>query len=102
MRKPPADKFRPIYGKDLDANAYADVISCLSVGNTAYVPLCADWGAKTIGYESASITSSLLGMRWAFRRGAARQWGNLTATYRSSNFGDSATIFSKQSTYSTP
>jgi hypothetical protein len=102
MLKANAAKFHTIYGKDLDANAYADVISCLSVGNTAYVPLCADWGAKTIGYESATMTSSLLGMRWAFMRGAARQWGNLTATYRSCNFGDSATIFSKQSTYSTP
>ncbi len=102
MLKANAAKFHTIYGKDLDANAYADVISCLSVGNTAFLPLCADWGAKTIGYESSAMTSSLLGMRWAFMRGTARQWNNRTATYRSCNFGDSATIFSKQSTYSTP
>ncbi len=102
MLKAHAEKFRTIYGKDLDANPYADVIGCLSVGNTAYVPLCADWGARTIGYESAAMTSSVLGMRWAFMRGAARQWGNLTATYRSCNFGDSATMFSKQGSYSSP
>lgn len=44
MLKANAQKFRTIYGKDLDANAYEDVISCLSVGNTCYLPLCADWG----------------------------------------------------------
>ena len=34
-----AAKYRQIYGKDLDTNAYADVIPCLSVGNIAYAPL---------------------------------------------------------------
>jgi hypothetical protein len=95
-------KFKTLYGKEIDPNAYADVISCLSVGNTAFLPLCSDWGARTIGYESAAMTSSMLSMRWAFMRGAARQWGTATATYRSCNFGDSATIFTNQSTYSTP
>lgn len=95
-------KFRSIYGKDLDKNAYEDIISCLSVGNTVYIPLTADWGAQTVGYESSAMTSSLLPMRWAFMRGAARQWGNLTATYRSCNFGDSATIFTNTGSYHTP
>ena len=97
-----AAKYRAVYGKNLDANPYQDVIACLSVGNIAYTPLCADWGARIIGYESASATSSVLPMRWAFMRGAARQHGIQTATYRSCNFGDSSTIFSNQSSFHTP
>ena len=38
-----AAKYRQVFGKDVDANAYADVISCLSVNNIAFAPLCADW-----------------------------------------------------------
>jgi hypothetical protein len=97
-----AAKYRDIYGKDLDRNPYADVIPCPSVGNLCWAPLCYDWGARTMGYESAAMSSSLLPMRMAFMRGAARQWGGLTATYRSCNFGDSATLFSKQQSYTSP
>jgi hypothetical protein len=96
------EKYRQVYGRDLDANPYQDVISCLSVGNIMGIPLTADWGARTIGYESAAATSSVLPMRWAFMRGAARQWGNLTATYRSCNFGDSSTIFSDTQSFHAP
>lgn len=96
------EKYRKVYGRDLDANPYADVIACLSVGNIMAIPLCADWGARTIGYESSAATSSVLPMRWAFMRGSARQWGNLTATYRSCNFGDASTIFSDAQSYHAP
>ena len=97
-----AAKYRAVYGKDLDANPYRDVISCLSVGNIAFVPLCADWGARVVGYESSAATSSLLNMRMAFMRGVARQHGILSATYRSCNFGDASTIFSNGSSYHAP
>jgi hypothetical protein len=97
-----AAKYRKVYGKDLDANAFGDVISCLSVGNIVFAPLLSQWGSRTLGYESAAATSSVLNMRWAFMRGAARQGGHTTATYRSCNFGDSATMFSNQGSYHTP
>lgn len=97
-----ADKYQAIYGKQLDANPYADVISCLSTGNIVFMPLCLDWGARVVGYESYSATSSILGMRWAFMRGAARQHNALTATYRSCNFGDASTLFADSSTFSHP
>lgn len=97
-----AEKYRKVYGKDLDQNPYADVIACLSVGNIVFTPLCADWGARIIGYESAAATSSVLNMRWAFMRGAARQHGTLAATYRSCNFGDSSTIFSNGGSFHSP
>lgn len=97
-----AAKYKAVYGRDLDANAFHDVISCMSVGNMAFAPLLSEWGCQTLGYESASITSSVLGMRWAFMRGVARQGGHQTATYRSCNFGDSATMFSNVGSYHTP
>jgi hypothetical protein len=97
-----AEKYRKVYGRDLDANPYQDVIPCLSVGNIVFTPLSADWGARTIGYESSTATSNILGMRWAFMRGAARQHAALTATYRSCNFGDSSTIFSDTQSYHAP
>jgi len=95
-------KYRAVYGRDLDPNPYNDVIACLSIGNIAAVPLCYDWGARTAGYESSAATSSVLSMRWAFMRGAARQHKGLTATYRSCNFGDSSTLFSETATFSQP
>ena len=67
-----AAKYRAVFDQDLDANAYVDVIPCPSVGNIAFPPIEADWAARTIGYESSAMTSSLLPMRWAFMRGAAR------------------------------
>jgi len=97
-----AEKYRTVYGRDLDTNPYADVIPCLSAGNIMAAPLVADWGARTIGYESSAATSSMLGMRWAFLRGAARQHDILSATYRSCNFGDSSTLFSPTATFSLP
>lgn len=97
-----AAKYREVYGMDLDKNPYEDVIPCLSVGNLCWTPLTYQWGSRTGGYESAAITSSILGMRWAFLRGAARQHDGLTATYRSCNFGDSATMFTQQQSYTSP
>ncbi|MEJ7808045.1 MAG: hypothetical protein WKG03_19255, partial [Telluria sp.] len=97
-----AKKYRTVFGRDLDANPYQDVISCLSVGNVIGIPLASDWGARTIGYESSTATSSILPMRWAFMRGAARQHASLTATYRSCNFGDASTIFSDTQSYHAP
>ncbi len=97
-----AEKYQALFGRQIDANPYADVIACKSVGNIAFAPLCAMWGARTIGYESAAATSVVLPMRWAFMRGAARQFDNLTATYRSCNFGDSSTIFSNMQSYHSP
>ena len=94
-----ADKYKTVFGGDLP-DPFRDVIPCHSVGMTAFTPLCFSWGTRTVGYESTAITGGLLPMRMAFLRGAARQHGGLTATYRSCNFGDAATIFSEQSTYS--
>jgi hypothetical protein len=94
-------KYRKVFGQDWP-NAYREVIPCPSVTMTAFAPLCYLWGARTVGYESSAMTASLLAMRLAFLRGAARQNGGLTATYRSCNFGDASTIFSEAQSYTKP
>ncbi len=94
-------KHRTIFGRDWPGT-YREVIPCQSIDMTAFAPLCFDWGARTVGYESAAITSGMLGMRMAFLRGAARQNGGIAASYRSCNFGDSSTIFSVASSYTKP
>src|SRR5689334_6417275 len=77
-----AEKYRKVFGADLP-DAYRDVIPCESIGMTAFAPICYAWGARTVGYESSAVTAGLLSLRMAFLRGAARQNGGLTATYRS-------------------
>ena len=84
------EKYRKVYRHAISTRIrISDVISCLSVGNIVFAPLCgrlgrADDRLRIVG----TATSSILGMRWAFMRGAARQHGHSTATYRSCNFGD--------------
>jgi len=91
-------KYQAVFGDDLAKvpNPYAYTIPCLSAGGLVWCNQCFLWGAETVGYESSAMTSSLLGMRTAFLRGAARQHGRKTATYRSCNFGDASTIFSSE------
>lgn len=96
-------KQRAIFGADWPAEgAYREVIPCQSNGMTGFAALCYAWGARAVGYESSAITSGLLALRMAFLRGAARQYGGLTATYRSCNFGDASTIFSEAQSYTKP
>jgi hypothetical protein len=96
-----AEKYRKVFGAEWP-DAYREVIPCQSIEMTAFAPICFQWGARTVGYESSAITAGLLSLRMAFLRGAARQNGGLTATYRSCNFGDASTIFSEQSSYTKP
>jgi hypothetical protein len=96
-----AAKYKTVYG-EVWPDAYREVIPCQSIGMPAFAPLCYSWGARTLGYESSAITGGILSLRMAFLRGAARQNGGMTATYRSCNFGDASTIFSEQSSYTKP
>jgi len=83
-----------IFGEPAD-KPYRHAIPCQSSGMTAYAYLCRKWGAATVGFENTSVFPCL-GMRWAFLRGSARQYGGLTANYRSCNFGDAATIYAEK------
>ena len=92
-----AAREKTIFGADV-ADPYQFFIPCQSSDMMAYAHIAREWGARTVGYENCTPAPSLA-MRLAFLRGGARQYGGLWATYRSSNFGDSATIYSDQSTY---
>jgi hypothetical protein len=95
-----AAKERATFGEAV-ANPYEFFIPCQSSDMTAFAHAAREWGACTVGYENSTVVPAL-GMRLAFLRGGARQYGGLWATYRSSNFGDAATIYSEQSTYAHP
>lgn len=94
-------KYQKVFGEKLP-EPYRDVIPCQSTSMSAFADLCYLWGARTVGYESSTATHAIQAMNLAFLRGAARQNGGLTATYRSSNFGDSATMFSEVGMYTKP
>jgi hypothetical protein len=68
---------------------------------TGFAHACREWGARTVGYENSTVVPAL-GMRLAFLRGGARQYGGMWSAYRSSNFGDAATMYSEQGTYAHP
>lgn len=89
------EKWKTVFGEPMLGH-YKYTIPCQSVSGISFYNLCYEWGARTVGYESAVATSAMLGMRTAFLRGAARQHGGLTATYRSCNFGDASTIFNNE------
>jgi hypothetical protein len=85
---------KTIFGEGIP-RAYETTIPCLSVEMTAHAHLGREWGARTVGFENTAVTPAL-GLRWAFLRGGARQYGGLTANYRSCNFGDAATIYGEK------
>ncbi|MCS6976423.1 MAG: hypothetical protein NZM31_05360, partial [Gemmatales bacterium] len=85
---------KTVFGQEIE-RPYRHAIPCQSSGMTAYAHLCRAWGAETVGYENTAVLPCL-GMRWAFLRGSARQYGGMTANYRSCNFGDAATIYAEK------
>jgi hypothetical protein len=95
-----AERQKKIFGAP-GADAYLYTIPCQSSEMTAFAHAAREWGARTVGYENTSVAPGL-GMRLAFLRGGARQYGGLWAAYRSSNFGDAATMYSEQGTYAHP
>lgn len=80
---------------------YRPIIPCQSVGMTMFAHACFEWGAETVGYESHAAAPATA-MRLAFLRGAARQFGGVTATYRSAGLGDAHTQFGEMGEYSAP
>lgn len=92
-----AAKQKTLFGA-AGANPYEFFIPCQAADMTSFTHATREWGARTVGYENTAVVPSLA-MRMAFLRGGARQYGGMWASYRSSNFGDSATIYSEQFLY---
>ena len=89
-------KFSDYYGGPVKAaEAWGPVISCLSASNEAYSHAICDWGTRQIGHEGTA-NSPCLARRLAFLRGACRQFGAKLVDYQSCNFGDSATMFTRE------
>lgn len=77
------------------------LIPAQSTSSTSFAHALGEWGTRLIGIETAAVQPAT-GMRLAFTRGAARQYGAAVLYYHAPNFGDTATIFTKQMSYAGP
>ena len=77
------------------------LIPAQSTSSTAYAHALSRWGVKLLGMETAAVMP-MWGMRIAFTRGAARQFGGAFLYYHAPNFGDTATTFSKAQNFAGP
>jgi hypothetical protein len=77
------------------------MIPAQSTSSTSFAHALTEWGVRSIGMETAAV-QPMTAMRLAFNRGAARQYGGNVLYYHAPNFGDSATVFTKQLSYAGP
>jgi hypothetical protein len=77
------------------------LISAQATSSTSFAHALGEWGERLIGIETAAVQPSFA-MRFAFTRGAARQFGGATLYYHAPNFGDTATIFTQAMSYAGP
>ena len=77
------------------------MIPAQSTSSTAYAHALSAWGVKLLGMETAAVMP-MWGMRIAFTRGAARQFGGAFLYYHAPNFGDTATTFTKAQNFAGP
>jgi hypothetical protein len=77
------------------------LIPAQSTSSTSFVHALSQWGVNLIGMETAAVMP-MTGMRIAFTRGAARQFGGAFLYYHAPNFGDSATTFTKAQSFAGP
>ncbi|HSL52830.1 MAG TPA: hypothetical protein VK868_00485, partial [Pyrinomonadaceae bacterium] len=77
------------------------LIPAQSTSSTSFAHALTQWGVNVIGMETAAVMP-MTGMRIAFTRGAARQFGGTFLYYHAPNFGDTATTFTKQQNFAGP
>jgi hypothetical protein len=77
------------------------MIPAQSTSSTAYAHALSAWGVKLLGIETAAVMP-MWGMRIAFTRGSARQFGGAFLYYHAPNFGDTATTFTKAQNFAGP
>lgn len=77
------------------------LIPAQSTGSTSFAHALAQWGVNLVGMETAAVMP-MTGMRIAFTRGAARQFGGAFLYYHAPNFGDTATTFTKVQNFAGP
>jgi hypothetical protein len=77
------------------------LIPAQSTSSTSFAHALSQWGVDLLGMETAAVMP-MTGMRIAFTRGAARQFGGAFMYYHAPNFGDTATTFTKQQNFAGP
>ena len=77
------------------------LIAAQSTSSTSFAHALGAWGSRMIGIETAAVQPGFA-MRFAFTRGAARQFGASTFYYHAPNFGDTATTFTKAQNFAGP
>ncbi len=77
------------------------LIPAQSTSSTSFAHALSQWGVNLLGMETAAVMP-MTGMRIAFTRGAARQFGGTFLYYHAPNFGDTATTFTKQQNFAGP
>ncbi len=77
------------------------LIPAQSTSSTSFAHALSQWGVNLLGMETAAVMP-MWGMRIAFTRGAARQFGSSFLYYHAPNFGDTATTFTKQQNFAGP
>ena len=77
------------------------LIPAQSTSSTSFAHALSQWGVNLIGMETAAVMP-MTGMRIAFTRGAARQFGGAFLYYHAPNFGDTATTFTRVQNFAGP
>mgnify|MGYP003288215484 CR=1 FL=1 len=77
------------------------LIPAQSTSSTSFAHALTQWGVNLLGMETAAVMP-MTGMRIAFTRGAARQYGAAFLYYHAPNFGDTATTFTKAQNFAGP
>ena len=77
------------------------MIPAQSTSSTSFAHALGEWGVRLLGMETAAV-QPMFGMRIAFTRGAARQYGGAFLYYHAPNFGDTATTFTKAQNFAGP
>jgi hypothetical protein len=77
------------------------LIPAQATSSTSFAHALSEWGVRMLGMETAAV-QPMTGMRIAFTRGAARQYGGTFLYYHAPNFGDTATTFTKTQNFAGP
>ena len=95
-----ARKWREIF-KTETGPMWDKLIPAQSTSSTSFAHALTQWGVNLIGMETAAVMP-MTGMRIAFTRGAARQFGGAFVYYHAPNFGDTATTFTRAQNFAGP
>jgi hypothetical protein len=77
------------------------LIPAQSTSSISFAHALTNWGVNVLGMETAAVMP-ITGMRIAFTRGAARQFGGTFFYYHAPNFGDTATTFTRAQNFAGP